>query len=91
MPSIIYEKEFLRLDVPDKISLKGGGKKASILLLKAVLKLNISTEHNLLVKNSYHSSIINSQTYWFLYCTLNTLQDPGEECNKMDILTACSG
>lgn len=45
----MYEKEFLRLDVPDKINLKGGKKKASILLLKVVLKLNISTEHNLLV------------------------------------------
>lgn len=29
-------KEFLRLDVPDKIYLKGGEKKASTLLLKAV-------------------------------------------------------
>lgn len=87
----MYEKEFLRLDVPDKINLKGGEKKASILLLKAVLKLNISTEHNLLVRNSYHFSIDNSQIYWFLCCTSNTLQDPGEECNKMDILTACSG
>lgn len=45
-------KEFLRLDVPDKINLKGGGEKASSLLLKAMQDLDISTDPNLLVQNS---------------------------------------
>lgn len=50
-------KEFLRLAVPGKINLKGGGEKASTLLLKAVQDLDISTEPNLLLQHSCHLSV----------------------------------
>lgn len=84
-------KEFLRLDVPDKINLKGGGEKASSLLLKAMQDLDISTDPNLLVQNSWHFSVDNSQTPQYQYCTSSTLQDSEKECSKIFILTACSG